>query len=75
MVTEAPRFWNALRIERDGDTLHFLVGREPHPITYTHVASHTDAGLPETLYVGFFVYHANPRLGGMIWCGRYIPHK
>lgn len=64
-LTDEPKFWNWFTISRVGDTLSFSLKRwlgqaPPNEWTTgeTSPLSHTDATLPDELYVGFYAYHS-----------------
>jgi hypothetical protein len=54
-ITQEPKFFNILRIERNGSKLRFQVTRSG--MSWVEVASVTDNSLPERLYIGFFAAH------------------
>jgi len=54
-ITQEPKFFNILRIERNGNKLRFEVTREG--MSWVEVASVTDNSLPERLYIGFYAAH------------------
>jgi hypothetical protein len=64
-LTDEPKFWNWFTISRVGDTLSFSLKRwlgqaPPNEWTAGETSSftHTDATLPDKLYIGFYAYHS-----------------
>jgi hypothetical protein len=65
-LTDEAKFWNWFTISRVGDTLSFHLRRsEGETFTggMTSPFTHTDATLPDTLYVGFYAYHSKDDQG------------
>ena len=62
-LTDEAKFWNWFTISRAGDTLSFSLKRWIGPPANwtsgeTSSFTHTDATLPDELYVGFYAYHS-----------------
>ena len=65
-LTDEAKFWNWFTISRAGDTLSFSLKRWEGPDWTpgeTSSFTHTDATLPDTLYVGFYAYHSKDDFG------------
>jgi len=59
-LTNLPKFWNRLRIVRSGNQLDFYISRQKGAsfTPWQHVFLYAEPTLPEQLYVGFLVDHA-----------------
>ena len=54
-IVQTPKFFNLMRIERNGNKLRFEVTREG--MAWKEVYNITDNSLPDRLYIGFFAAH------------------